>query len=433
MFVFRVLTPLFLLSPGSLLAQQPTCTVPHCAELGAGTLQWDAALRLRGMYLDPTRFGIGGKEDGYGLLRALGGASYSQGTWTARVELGVHAEQGRAGGPGGPGGTDRGALDVQQVYWRWQGPQSWLQLGRQEASYGSSRLVSVRDGPNIRLAFDGLRLGWRSTGGRMDVLALRPVDNRMGAFDDRSERGAHLWGTYATTAAAPSGQWDVYLLDYQRDDGRFAEGRGRERRRMLGTRWFGTRAGWDWNTEAVLQDGSLRTPAGGLDIRAWTLASDTGRRWNTAPLQPRLGVKLDIASGDRHAGDGRLQTFNALYPKSSYFSEASLLAPANLIDVQPTLQLQLHERLSTEIGVQLAWKQQRQDAVYTTPAPLLPLPGSAGGARRIGTQYKAETRWQASEHWQWQWQLAWVDAGPALRQAGGRDTLFASIVGAWQW
>ncbi|KAG1388803.1 hypothetical protein G6F60_013579 [Rhizopus arrhizus] len=58
---------------------------------------------------------------------------------------------------------------------------------------------------------------------------------------------------------------------------------------------------------------------------------------------------------------------------------------------------------------------------------------TAGGARRIGNQYKSETRWQASEHWQWQLQLAWVDAGPALKQAGGQDTLFASIVGAWQW
>jgi len=323
---------------------------------------------------------------------------------------------------------------VQQAYWRWQGRHAWLQLGRQEASYGSSRLLSVRDGPNIRLAFDGLRLGWRGAAGRLDLLALRAVDNRPGAFDDRSEPGAHLWGAYATSAAqGRRGQWDGYLLDYQRDGARFADGNGRERRQTLGTRWFGQADALDWNVEAVAQRGHLDTAMQRLDVRAWTLASDTGWRWHQAPLQPRLGVKLDIASGDRDAGDGRLQTFNALYPKSSYFSEASLLAPANLVDVQPTLDLQFNERLSTQLGVQLAWKQQRSDAVYTTPAPLAPLPGSAGGARRIGTQYKAETRWQASEDWLWQWQLAWVDAGPALRQAGGRNTLFASIVGAWQW
>jgi len=90
-------------------------------------------------------------------------------------------------------------------------------------------------------------------------------------------------------------------------------------------------------------------------------------------------------------------------------------------------------KVTTELGVQLAWKHRRADAVYTTPAPLVALPGTEGGARRIGNQYKSETRWQASEHWQWQLQLAWMDAGPALKQAGGQDTLFASIVGAWQW
>jgi hypothetical protein len=31
-------------------------------------------------------------------------------------------------------------------------------------------------------------------------MALRPVENRPGAFDDRGEHGAHLWGAYATTA-----------------------------------------------------------------------------------------------------------------------------------------------------------------------------------------------------------------------------------------
>jgi hypothetical protein len=107
------------------------------------------------MYYDPARFGIGGSEDGYGLLRALASATYVEDNWQARLQLGVHAENGKAGGPGR---TDRSALDVQQAYWRWQRGGFHLQLGRQEAGYGSSRLLSVRDGPNIRLAFDGARV-----------------------------------------------------------------------------------------------------------------------------------------------------------------------------------------------------------------------------------------------------------------------------------
>ncbi|MDT3556845.1 alginate export family protein [Stenotrophomonas maltophilia group sp. msm1] len=427
MLVLRVLSLALLAMPCMALA----CDAPRCADVGGGQLQWDASLRLRGMYYDPARFGIGGNEDGYGLLRALASATYVEDNWQARLQLGVHAENGKAGGPGR---TDSGALDVQQAYWRWQRGGFHLQLGRQEAGYGSSRLLSVRDGPNIRLAFDGARAGWKGRLGTLDLMALRPLENRPGAFDDRGERGAHLWGAYATTARGRGpGQWDLYLLDYRREGARFAAGSGTERRKTLGARWFGQFGALDWNSELVAQGGELQTVAGTLDVRAWTLATDTGWRWTERPLQPRLGLKADIASGDGKLHDGRLGTFNALFPKSAYFSEASLLAPANLMDLQPTLTLRLHHAVTTELGVQMAWKQRRADAVYTTPAPLVALPGSAGGARRIGTQYKSETRWQASEHWQWQLQLAWVDAGPALKQAGGQDTLFASIVGAWQW
>ncbi|MBN4942130.1 alginate export family protein [Stenotrophomonas pavanii] len=427
MLVLRVLSLALLAAPSLVQA----CEGGHCTDVGGGQLQWDASLRLRGMYYDPARFGIGGNEDGYGLLRALASTTYVEDNWRARLQLGVHAENGKAGGPGR---TDRGALDVQQAYWRWQRGGFHLQLGRQEAGYGSSRLLSVRDGPNIRLAFDGARAGWKGRLGTLDLIALRPLENRPGAFDDRGERGAHLWGAYATTARGRGlGQWDLYLLDYRREGARFAAGSGTERRQTLGARWFGQAGALDWNTELVAQGGELQTVAGTLDVRAWTLATDTGWRWIERPLQPRLGLKADIASGDGNLRDGRVGTFNALFPKSAYFSEASLLAPANLMDVQPTLTLRLRDAVTTELGVQMAWKHRRADAVYTTPAPLLALPGSAGGARRIGTQYKSETRWQASEHWQWQLQLAWVDAGPALKQAGGQDTLFASIVGAWQW
>lgn len=432
MFVLRVLSLALATALPSLASACASDAAGRCMALeGGGEVQLDASLRLRGMYYDPTRFGIGGREDGYGLLRALGSAALRCGDWDGLVQLGVHAEHGRHGGPGG---TDRGALDLQQGYVRWRGERLSWQLGRQEAAYGSSRLLSVRDGPNIRLAFDGVRGRWHQGRWTLDAMALRPVDNRMGAFDDRSDAGQFLVGSYATWQQGRAGNGlDLYLLGYGRDDARFATATGDERRRSLGARWFALQPRWDSNVELVAQRGTLSRAQGNLAIRAWTLASDSGLRWPARRWQPRLGLKLDIASGDRDAGDGRLGTFNAMYPKSAYFSEASLLAPANLIDVQPTLTLNPRPGLSTELGWQLAWKHRRRDAVYTTPAPLAAVPGTVGTPRRIGRQYKWETTWQANPHWTWKGQLAWFDAGPGLRAAGGRDTLFASVVGAWQW
>lgn len=398
---------------------------------GGGEVHVDASVRLRSMYYDPTRFGVQGGEDGYGLLRALASISAERGGWQGLAQMGVHAERGRTGGPGG---TDQGALDLQQAYLRWQGARTVWQVGRQEVSYGSSRLVSVRDGPNIRLAFDGVRGRWQAARWQLDLLALRPVDNRPGAFDDRSDDGQYLLGGYAIFNGRGSGNGlDLYLLGYGRHDARFANAHGDERRTTVGARWFARRPRWDANVELVGQRGTLGTVQGAQPIRAWTFASDTGVRWSERRWQPRLGVKLDIASGDADPQDGRLQTFNALYPKAAYFSEASLLAPANLIDIQPTLTVTPRPGLTTELGWQLAWKHRRADAIYTTPAPLAALPGSTDTPRRIGQQYKWETTWQASQHWQWRAQLAWFQAGPGLRAAGGRDTLFASMVGAWQW
>ena len=401
-----------------------------CTRSNAGTtLALDAALRLRGLYTDPLPFAVGGRADGYGLLRALGSADLRHGAWQAYAQLGAHGEDGRAGGPGG---IDQGALDLQQAYVAWQGERLRLQLGRQEAAYGSSRLLSVRDGPNIRLAFDGARLVWRSGGSRVDLLALRPVDNRPGAFDDRTDNGQFLVGAYATWKTAATGI-DAYLLGYGRAGARHAGVRGDEHRRSLGARLSGSTSHWDWNTELVLQHGTLQADSGAQRIRAWTVATDTGYQWRDARWSPRLGLRSNVASGDGDPGDGRLQTFNALYPRASYFSEASFLAPANLMDLQPTLTLQPHPRWSTTVGVQWAWKHRRADAIHVAPMPLAPLAGSAGTARRIGRQLKWETRWNASERWQWQLHLAHFDAGPGLRQAGGRDTFFASLLGAWSW
>ena len=66
-------------------------------------------------------------------------------------------------------------------------------------------------------------------------------------------------------------------------------------------------------------------------------ARDSGYTFAQLPWTPRLGLKTDIASGDRHPGDGTLETFDPLYFKSGYFNDASLYRPSNLMDIHPTL------------------------------------------------------------------------------------------------
>src|SRR5215471_18254619 len=59
--------------------------------------------------------------------------------------------------------------------------------GRQEMAFGAARLVDVREGPNVRLSFDGGRVFYESPALRIDAFGVAPVVVERGVFDDRSD------------------------------------------------------------------------------------------------------------------------------------------------------------------------------------------------------------------------------------------------------
>src|ERR1700736_4613999 len=59
-----------------------------------------------------------------------------------------------------------------------------LRVGRQQMTFGSARLVSFREAPNVRRAFDGGRAFWKAKNGkRLDAFFVRPVTPQLGVFD----------------------------------------------------------------------------------------------------------------------------------------------------------------------------------------------------------------------------------------------------------
>lgn len=301
-----------------------------------------------------------------------------------------------------------------------------LRAGRQELAFGSGRLVSEREGPNLRRAFDGIRAILAQPGGpRLDAFVTRPVQPLRGGFDDRTNPGEAFWGLYLTLPLGGTGL-DLYAFGTERERAGFAQGIAFERRQTLGARVFGRRGAWagdwDWDWEAAGQAGSF----GGAAIRAWTLASDTGVTFPALPWSPRLGLKADIASGDDNPRDKRLGTFNALYPKVPYFTEAGLVAPANLVDLFPSVRLQPAPAMTLELGWDLLWRQTTSDAVYR-PVPFAPLRGTAGGGGTwIGHQVQLAARWGLGRHLELRAWLVHFTVGDTIRRAGGRDVDFAA-------
>ena len=61
-----------------------------------------------------------------------------------------------------------------------------LRVGRQQVALGSGRLYALREGPDVPLSFDGVRVIARAGPWRLDGWAARPVDTTPGVFDDGS-------------------------------------------------------------------------------------------------------------------------------------------------------------------------------------------------------------------------------------------------------
>ena len=140
-------------------------------------------------------------DNAYFLQRYLLHADYHPTEWLrAFGQLQSSLEDGR---PGGPRPTDRDSIDVHQLFAdvavkTSEDGRLTLRAGRQEMSYGSERLISVREGVNNRRAFDAVRLLYQQSSVSVDAFFSSPVEVDDGAFDDQHIRDLWFWGGYAT-------------------------------------------------------------------------------------------------------------------------------------------------------------------------------------------------------------------------------------------
>ena len=382
---------------------------------GRAYLTLGGEARLRYEYFHDPDWGAGPERDGTLLQRYMLHADVQA---DPRLRVFAHLksglENGRAGGPEPP---DEDRLDLHELFvdGRWDDA-FVLRLGRQEMKYGSSRLVSPREGPNVRRSFDAARARLSLDGWRADAFVSRPVETDPGVFDDGREDGQAFWGLYGVI---PTGA-EVYYLGLDREDAEFDQGTAHEVRHSLGTRLFGDAGGLDYNFELVYQFGRF----GRGDIQAWTFASDTGFTYKNL----RLGLKADVASGDRHPSDPGLGTFNALFPKGSYFSETGLIGPANLIDLHPAISIEAAEDVELVADWDFFWRHSTRDGLYG-PSLNLSRSGGTNDERYVGSQLSLSVEWSLQRHLVLVLFYAHFFAGPFLEESPpGEDVDF---VGSW--
>jgi len=316
---------------------------------------------------------------------------------------------------GGPRPIDEKKLDFEEAFVELSAGEGNrgidLDVGRLELNYGSGRLVSVREGPNVRQSFDGARLKTKYDAWRIDLWAVRPDLDKFGFFDNGPDHRTAFWGVYATRPWRRRVSFDSYYLGLDRKSFTYNRGTATELRHTIGARLWRPQAteerALDFDDEGVWQFGSF----GADGIRAWTFASDTGYSFPKVPLKPRISVKADISSGDDPRSHS-LGTFSPLFPIGNYFGVLADTGPGpvNFIDVHPRLQTSLPKGVSISTDLVLQWRESLTDGVYAVPGFLL-VAADGSRARFVGYRPGVEARWQIDRH-------AWIQADYGIFFAG---------------
>ncbi len=364
--------------------------------------------------------GYGDKgSNAYDLHRLLLFADVHYDGLQAFLQLGNETEAGRAPAPL-PTDIDRGDLAQGFLDYAFAAGPGRLTVrgGRFEMAYDEGALIGLRDGPNVRQVWDGFQSFYVLPAARIDAFLVKPVNVSPGCFDDRTLAGQTLWGAHLSTSpplVAPVKITAFYYGDTMPDVA-FYPRPGKERTHTVGLRLLASQGGLDGSIGGIGQAGALAS----RDVLAWAAHADAG--WTLeAPWTPRLGLRTDILSGG--GGGGTVHTFNALYPNYAYSTEATIEAPANLVQAGATIGLHPIEAVSIDYTLEGLWRYSLRDAFYAAPTFALAPPD--GTSRRFtGVEQQVEATWRINRFLDLTAAYVHFEPGAFLRAAHARSQDF---------
>src|SRR5439155_20109844 len=128
-------------------------------------------------------------------------------------------------------------------------------------------------------------------------------------------------------------------------------------------------------------------------IAAWAIAGEAGYTFNV-PLNPRLAIGADVASGSADAAHRFNQLFPPLY---MYLGHLYLFGRQNIIDVHPELSFDITRSVAVNVAQHFFWRQNVSDAVYNLNGGVVRASG-ASKAAYIGNEFDISLSWQIKRH-----------------------------------
>jgi hypothetical protein len=348
-----------------MLSGTPACAQAPAVENAAAPRLFTAGFELRGRFEAFTGQGfVPGRNDGYYLSRLRFNLGIQPLSWLRFV---FQAQDSRA--PGYPEPQPASAvdpLDLRMGYVEFgRNPKAgWsMRAGRQELIFGEERLVGASNWGNVARVFDALRVTWANPGAQLDWFASSVVIPDKSAFD-RSDVRNRFYGFYSSFRRLVAG-WQVEPYVFWRSEAgsrNELKQRGRLEEATLGIRALGRLpARFDYGLETALQTGR----AAGAPLSAWAGHFAGGYTLGDTGRAPRLQAQFNCASGDDNPRDGRVKTFDNLFPTNhSFYGIADRQGWRNMREATGGIGFPIREKWRFSADYHLFWLATVQDALY---------------------------------------------------------------------
>ena len=322
-------------------------------------------------------------------------------------------------------------IDVHQGFLEWKPVNSFnlqatVRLGRQEIGYGASRIVGIREGPNMRRSFDMARVMIRKNNSSVDLLYGQEVDISPFSFDNKSNifendaSNPSFWGAYYRRPFLRDiGKLDIYYFGFHTNFSRFNDVSGKETRHSVGIRSFSVKGRLSYNTEIIMQWGEL----GSSTIFAYNFETDWQYTLLENEWKPKLGVKVDWSSGDKRTGDGRIGTFNPIFVNPAIYSLAAVNTPANITSLHPNFSVYPIEGLTVYVDYAFFYRTESNDGLYAPPR-FLTREANGLRAKHVGDVFGIQISYEINRNISFDLRSSYFIAGQFIKASGDSENTF---------
>ncbi len=326
-------------------------------------------------------------------------------------------------------GIDQNHIDFNQMFLDFKlfGSESpfMLRVGRQELLYGSQRLVSPLMWANTRRRFDGATLMYRDENWNIDGFYVRPVPvNRSEGLENKPDEyneDQHFFGIYSTYKGWDRHGLDVYYLvlldsDPQPNSAGLSD---HLTLHTFGSRWWGKTGPWDYEAEGAIQLGHHS----GDRVCAWMVAVEGGYTFKEVPMNPRVSLGFDWATGDRDPDDNTHGTFNHLFPLGhKYLGILDQVGRQNIITPHVAVRLEPCKPVALTVAYHYFWLDSNDDALYNAGGAPGRRDRLGGSGSSVGGELDVKLTWKINVHQAFEFGYAHMWPGSFIKRTGDDDS-----------